>query len=80
MEVLCWAQVLWCSFSVLSSFAIALVKRVKELVCLLLIEPRHEVSNNMVFATSKTSDHPGHTHSLNRAFASHLNILRVLSY
>ena len=44
------------------------------------IEPWHEISNNVVCATSKASDQPAHTHSLIRAFASRLNILRVLSY
>ena len=43
-------------------------------------EPRHEISNNVVFATSKGSDQPAHTGSLIRAFASCLNILRVFSY
>ena len=38
-------------------------------------EPRHEISNNVVCATSKDSDQPAHTHSLIRAFASRLNIL-----
>ena len=38
-------------------------------------EPRHEISNNVVCATSRASDQPVHTHSLIRAFASHLNIL-----
>ena len=36
-------------------------------------EPRHEISNNVVCATSKASDHPVHTHSLIRVFASRLN-------
>ena len=36
---------------------------------------RHEISINVVCATSKASDHPAHTHSLIRAFASRLNIL-----
>ena len=35
----------------------------------------HEISNNVVYATSKGSDQPAHTRSLIRAFASHLNIL-----
>ena len=35
-----------------------------------IIEPRHEISNNMVCATSKGSDM-----SLIRAFASHIHIL-----
>ena len=43
-------------------------------------EPRHEISNNMVCATSKGSDQQAHMHSLIRAFASRLNILWVLSY
>ena len=43
-------------------------------------EPRHEISNNVVCATSKGSDQPAHTRSLIRAFASRLNNLRLLSY
>ena len=43
-------------------------------------EPWHEISNNVVYATNKDSDQPAHTCSLIRAFASHLNILWVLSY
>ena len=38
-------------------------------------EQRHEISNNVVYATSKASDQPAHTHSLIRAFASRLNML-----
>ena len=38
-------------------------------------EPRHEISNNVVCATSKGSDQPAHTRRLIRAFAGHLNIL-----
>ena len=38
-------------------------------------EPRHEISNDVVCATSKGSDQPAHTRSLIRAFASRLNIL-----
>ena len=41
------------------------------------IEPRHEISNNVVCATSKGSDQPAHTRSLIRAFASRLDILSV---
>ena len=40
----------------------------------------HEISNNMVCATSKGSDQPVHTRSLVRAFASRINILWQLSY
>ena len=38
-------------------------------------EPRHEISNNLVCATSKSSDQPAHTRGLIRAFASRLNII-----
>ena len=38
-------------------------------------EPRHEISNNVVLATSIGSDQPAHTRRLIRAFASRLNIL-----
>ena len=38
-------------------------------------EPAHEISNNVVCATSKGSDQPAHTRSLIRAFASRLSIL-----
>ena len=41
----------------------------------IIIEPRHEISNNVVCATSKGSDQPAHTRSLIRAFAIRLNIL-----
>ena len=37
--------------------------------------PVHDISNNVVCATSKASDQPVHTCSLIRAFASRLNIL-----
>ena len=40
-----------------------------------IIEPVHEISNNVVCATSKASDQ-----SLIRAFACRLSILRLLSY
>ena len=42
---------------------------------LILFEPRHEISNNVVCATSKTSDQPAHMCSLIRAFSSCLNTL-----
>ena len=38
-------------------------------------EPRHEISNNVICATSKASDQPGHKRSLIRGFASRLDIL-----
>ena len=39
------------------------------------VELQHEISNNVVCATSKGSDQATHMHSLIRAFASRLNIL-----
>ena len=36
---------------------------------LMIIEPVHEISNNVVCAASKASDQPAHTRSLIRAFA-----------
>ena len=41
----------------------------------IIIEPVHEISNNVVCETSKGSDQPVHMRSLIRAFASRLNIL-----
>ena len=41
----------------------------------LSFEPRHEISNNVVCATSKASDQPALTPSLIRAFARGSNIL-----
>ena len=45
-----------------------------------IYEPGHEIPNNVVCATSKSSDQHAHMRSLIRAFACRLNILRVLSY
>ena len=39
-----------------------------------IIEPVHEISNNLVCATSKGSNQPAHTRRLIRAFASRLSI------
>ena len=38
-------------------------------------EPVHEISNDVVCATTKASDQPAHTRSLIIAFASCLSIL-----
>ena len=43
----------------------------------LLFEPQHEISNNVVCATTNASDQPAQTRSLIRAFGSRLNILRT---
>ena len=42
---------------------------------ILIIEPVHENSNNVVCATSKASDQPAHARSLIRACVSRLSIL-----
>ena len=42
---------------------------------LVINEPSHDISNNVVCAASKGSDQPAHTGSLTRAFASRLNIV-----
>ena len=39
-----------------------------------IIEPWHEISNNVVCTTRKGSDQPAHTRRLIRAFAGRLNI------
>ena len=44
-----------------------------------IFEPQHEISNNVVCATSKASDHPAHKSSLIRACFSRLNVLWLLS-
>ena len=41
----------------------------------IIFEPVHEISNNVVYATSKSSDQPALTRSLIRAYASRLSIL-----
>ena len=43
--------------------------------CILKYEPVHEISNNVVCATSKGSEQPAHSRSQIRAFASRLSIL-----
>ena len=45
-----------------------------------IFEPVHEISNNVVCATSKASDQPAHTRSLIRAIASQVSILWLLCY
>ena len=44
-------------------------------VFMTIIEPPHEISNNVVCATSKASDQPAHTRSLIGAFASRLHTI-----
>ena len=45
-----------------------------------IIQPWHEISNNVVCATNEGSDKPAPKRSLIRAFAGRLNILSLLSY
>ena len=47
----------------------------REIISGFRFEPVHEISNNVVCATSKASDQPTRMRSLIRAFASRLNIL-----
>ena len=59
-------------------YAILAIHFVSKLNCMFklnIIEPQHEISNNVVCATSKASDQPAHTCNLIRAFASPLPIL-----
>ena len=56
------------------------VHTMSKIALFLPFEPRHEISNNVVYAASKASDQPALKRSLIRAFASRLNILRLLSY
>ena len=43
-------------------------------------EPRHKISNNVIFASSKDSDQPVHMLGQIRAFAIGFNFLCVLCY
>ena len=54
--------------------------KINECLYMTINEPVNEISNNVVCATSKASDHPAHTRSLIRAFASRLRIIWLLSY
>ena len=53
----------------------AIIKEGGKIPGIIIYEPRHEISNNVVCATSKASDQPAHTRRLIRAFASRFNIL-----
>ena len=59
------------------NFAYAKLRENKTLpkISELIIEPVHEISNNVVCAISKASDQPAHTRSLIRAFPGRLSIL-----
>ena len=63
-----------CTFIMIIMIIIIIIRVLGE-TRMIIIEPRHEMSNNVVCATSKGSDQPVHTRSLIRAFARRLNIL-----
>ena len=63
-----------CPKLVRSNHHLAGEKRASSTKEAILYEPVHEISNNVVCATSKASDQPAHTRSLIRAFASRLSI------
>ena len=73
-------------FISLKSFEVFNIIIYNALVCCIdgttehIIEPVHEISNNVVCVTTKDSDQPAQTRSLIRAFASLLRILLLLSY
>ena len=56
-------------------FILLIIVKMTIIVGILTVEPVHEISNNMVCATSKASDQHAHARSLIRAFASRLSIL-----
>ena len=84
-----WLSCVWCLFVfLLLSNMVSPIQCVTWLYWFLnfaffftyLNEPVHEISNNVVCATSKASDQAAHTHSLIRAFGGCLSILWLLSY
>ena len=65
--------------SVVNAIDINIIVRLFYILVEMKIEPVHEISNNVVCATSKASDQPVHTRNLIRAFTSRLSILLLLS-
>ena len=63
-----------CDFDV-AYIVVDWIQSLKQFYINVSYEPVHEISNNVVCATSKASDQPAHTHSLIRDFACHFNIL-----
>ena len=59
----------------LLDFLIAIYNFLNLHLILIIFELWHEISNNVVYGTSKASDQPAHTHSLIGAFASRWSIL-----
>ena len=56
-------------------FYLEILKQINDFNDNFTYEPRYEISNNVVCATSKGSDQPAHKRSLIRAFAGRLNNL-----
>ena len=63
------------AFSIVFFFCLLIFKLSIVMLLNFYNEPVHEISNNVVCATSKSSDQPAHTRSLIRAFASRLSNL-----
>ena len=57
------------------AFSLYYFKPIRESYSVHINEPVHEMTNNVVCATSKAPDQPAHKRRLIRAFASRLNIL-----
>ena len=64
-----------CLTSAIGIHCLCLIRILNDFSAFIAYEPRHEISNKVVCATSKASDQPAHTRSLIRVFASRLNIL-----
>ena len=58
-----------------SGFTVNSILLFKYQIVLFIYEPVHEISSNVVYATSKSSDQPALTRSLIRAIACRLGIL-----
>ena len=61
--------------SLFSNKMLVIMVRTLKMIVRITNEQLHEISNNVVCATSKGSDQPAHMRRLIRAFASCLNIL-----
>ena len=79
IEINIASQMIWyrifVTFQRLSSTTVVLIRKMR-VANYSTYEPRHEISNNVVCATSKASDKPAHMCSLiRRAFASRLQFI-----
>ena len=78
VAILCFHTDINCQCSITKKILHCIVDRITWWE--LQYEPVHEISNNVVCATSRASDQPVHTHSLIRVFASRLSMVWLLSY